>query len=59
MNFNTLEDQLHFLSQMWSQPELQMEDRIRAVMFATSILKMHPRPTTDILGLDVEVCFQL
>jgi len=57
MNFNTLEEQLQFLSQMWSQPEMQMEDRIRAVMFATSILRMHPKPVTDILELDPEVCF--
>lgn len=56
MNFNTLEEQLQFLSQMWSQPELQMEDRIRAVMFATSILRMHPKPVSDMLQLDAEVC---
>jgi hypothetical protein len=56
MNFTTVEEQLQFLSQMWSQPEMQMEDRIRAVMFATSILRMHPKPVTDILELDAEVC---
>ncbi|CAB3368383.1 Hypothetical predicted protein [Cloeon dipterum] len=56
-NFSGFESQLHFLSIMWSQPNLQIEDRMRAVIFATSIVKLHQNVKTNITQLHPDNCF--
>ncbi|XP_059477980.1 HEAT repeat-containing protein 1 [Neocloeon triangulifer] len=56
-NCSSFEGQLHFLSLMWSQNDLAMEDRMRALIFATSIVKLHLNVKTDNLMLHSENSF--